>query len=60
MAKNTMDEYQAFQRCKEAGVKITEKNIHRGSYSLRTWAAIDCLIHYHGYRLVNEDGRVGL
>lgn len=51
---------QALARCRQNGVQITDKNIHRGSYSLRTWAAIDCLVHYCGYRLITEDGRVGL
>ena len=56
----TMSERQALERCRQSGVTIKDKNICRGSYSLRTWAAIDCLIHYMGYRLVNEDGRAGL
>ena len=36
------------------GVDMKGKDISRGSYSLSTWAAIDCLLnHFKGYRLVN-------
>lgn len=51
---------QALARCRQNGVVIKDKDICRGSYSLRTWAAIDCLVHYCGYRLVTPDGRAGL
>jgi len=27
------------------------KSIEKGSYGMGTWAAIDCLVHYHGWIL---------
>jgi hypothetical protein len=47
-----MSEHEAFTICRKAGVIINEKNIHRGSYSMKTWGAIDCLINYHKYKVV--------
>lgn len=29
----------------------THKTITKGSYGIGTWAAIDCLTHYHGWIL---------
>ena len=31
----------------------TKRIISKGNYGMGTWAAIDCLTHYHGYILTS-------
>ena len=49
-----MTEQQAVSFLRQKGVKMEDGNISRGSYGLKVWSAIDCLINYiGGYHLVN-------
>jgi hypothetical protein len=31
----------------------TKRTIQKGNYGIGTWAAIDCLTHYHGWILTS-------
>jgi len=48
-----MTEQQALDFLKSKGVKVDGNRIERGSYGLKVWSAIDCLINHVGrYNLV--------
>ena len=48
-----MTEQQAVSFLRQKGVKIEGNSIPRGSYGLKVWSAIDCLLNYiGGYHLV--------
>lgn len=52
--KRSIRESVALDFLKAKGVRVQGRSIMRGSYSLRCWTCIDCLVNWHKYILVNQ------